>query len=238
MQDLSSHQSITNQNNGTINEIVREITTNNILFYDQYRNVWVALDGSETDLIQIGSEEFGYWLGVHILQKHNAVLKNNQLRAVAVKLKKSALQNGAGEKRIEVRLGLGNSDSTNLPAKKADNTNTAYELQYNTVTSSVYLNGVFVAKYRQGSINAAVFNYLYSADYKSGDSIKLSAIKATRRKMPQFKFDSKLDPAIFEAFFRVNGDSFKFFPLISSSQLNPEHKNMLDKALKLAVLYK
>ena len=80
MQDLSSHQSNTNQNNGTINEIVREITINNILFYDQYRNVWVALGGSETNLIQIGSEEFGYWLGVHILQEHIYLLKLNKTK--------------------------------------------------------------------------------------------------------------------------------------------------------------
>lgn len=110
-----------------------------------------------------------------------------------------------------------------------------YEMKYDLDTGNVFINGAYITNYRANTINAEVFNYLYSGKYKSGDSVKLSAIKATNRKVPQFKHDSKLGTVIFDAFFEVDGEEFRFRPKFDSGLLTPERKNALDKAIEAAL---
>lgn len=171
--------------------------TENTLFYDQYGNTWIALENDEANLMQIGSEEFGYWLGVSLAQKANISLNSHQLRAISVRLKNAALRNGIGEKRLRVNFDNSNSSES---SKSYGTKNSVYELQYIMATHKIFMNGVYIAKYRSGSINDDVFSFLYSTDYKSGDTVNFSAITTRVRKMPQFKSSCKLDPAVFEAF--------------------------------------
>lgn len=107
-----------------------------------------------------------------------------------------------------------------------------FEMKYDLDTNNVFINGAYITNYRQNSINADVFEYLYSGIYKPGDLVKLSDIKATSRKMAQFKYDSKLNSVIFDAFFEVSGESFRFYPKIDSKLLTPERKTALNKAIE------
>lgn len=84
--------------------IIEDLSSSNLLFHDQYKEPWIAVNKKGAELYQIGSKTFRDWLCNFVLQKYGAILKNNQPKDVASVLSGIALYSGAGEISLEPRV--------------------------------------------------------------------------------------------------------------------------------------
>lgn len=84
--------------------IIEDLSSSNLLFHDQYKEPWIAVNKKGAELYQIGSKTFRDWLCNFVLQEYGVILKNNQPKDIASTLSGIALYSGAGEISLEPRV--------------------------------------------------------------------------------------------------------------------------------------
>ncbi len=92
------------KSNISLKGIIEDLSSSNLLFRDQYKEPWIAVNKKGTELYQIGSKPFRDWLCNFVLRKYGVILKNNQPKDVASTLSGIALYSGAGEISLEPRV--------------------------------------------------------------------------------------------------------------------------------------
>lgn len=92
------------KSNISLKGIIEDLSSSNLLFHDQYKEPWIAVNKKGAELYQIGSKTFRDWLCNFVLQEYGVILKNNQPKDVVSVLSGIALYSGAGEISLEPRV--------------------------------------------------------------------------------------------------------------------------------------